>query len=587
MNFESSFTARLESASSGPRFLQPEVTRSGDTVTVRVTPEMLPGSGVRTVRLYSPLTTLAAPAEGYLFYPAAFTYGCVLTRLENRPDAESVSRLDSLSFAGVGGCDRAVMVQILSGNADGRFHADCTDGVYHLCPEFLLDGDPPEEELIVSYRSLPGADYSDMARIYRAYQIREKGCVPLKERIKHNPYLKYAAESMEFRVRMGWKPVPTPVPHQTPENEPPLKVVCDVRKLRAILDEMRRQNVGETELCLVGWSQGGHDGRFPQLVPSDPRYGTEEEMKEVISHSRSLGYRMVCHTGSLQSYEIADNFDIHDMAHKPGPDGSLVPCVSESYVNTGGLSGGYPYLLCSRQAYEKYAVTELPKVRAYGFEGLHFVDELTSVETIKCYHPDHPADRKQAEESYRRIARLSRSLFGGFQSEGWMDFMNADTDYIMYTSFQKQLDHSMNPLFDEMIPLWQLVYHGIVLSNPSSATVNHVLKGSDEHLRFLEYGGRPLLYLYSKFGERKNWMGDIDLRCETLADVPDCVRVIRETWEEFEPLRYLQFEFMEKHEKLSEGVYRVTYSDGTKMTVNYPDRSCTVEKDGAVRVIRV
>ena len=162
-------------------------------------------------------------------------------------------------------------------------------------------------------------------------------------------------------------------------------------------------------------------------------------------------------------------------------------------------------------------------------------------------------------------------LFGGIQSEGYMDFMNDELDAILYVGVQSRLTHEMNPLFDEGIPFWQLVYHGIVLSNPTSQTVNYPIKEEYQHLKFLEYGGRPLMYFYSKFGEDRNWMGDDDLHCEDDAAIARSVEAIKRAYDEYEELKDLQYAFMENHEKLADNIYRTTFSDGTTITVNYND----------------
>ena len=197
---------------------------------------------------------------------------------------------------------------------------------------------------------------------------------------------------------------------------------------------------------------------------------------------------------------------------------------------------------------------------------------------MPCCHPEHPVNRTEAEGYYRKLARLSRELFGGFQSESWMDYMNSDVDYVLYCSFHSRHPSGDNPLFDDYIPLWQLVYHGIVMSNPSSETVNYTLKDEKTHLYFIEFGGRPLMYLFSKFGEKKNWMGDIDLRLVSDEDMDGVVKALRDADEEYRTLKHLQYEFMDKHEKIGEDVYRVTYSDGAVITVNYREGGYTVEK---------
>ena len=571
---------------SEPELLLPMQTAKDDTLTVTFTPEMLKGRRFDKIRIISPLAQRTAPADGYMFYPAGCSTGTPLTQFTTgRPNCEMDSLIDAFSFAGIGGCEDAVMVQITVGNANGRFHVECMNGRYLLCPEFVLNGDEVYETLEVTYRRMPGATYVDMAKVYREYQMKTCGCVPLKERIRNRPELAYAANSMEFRIRMGWKKVPTPVFRQTPETEPPVQVACDIAKLRRLTKAMKAAGIEKAEICLVGWGQGGHDGRFPQQVPSDPAYGTDEEMRAYIAEAQAMGYQVVCHTGSVQSYEIADNFDMDAINHRRGADGCIVPRVS-GYVNSNGLSGGAPYILCAKTAHEKYAVCDLPKVRDYGFSGLHFIDELTAVEVVPCYHPAHPVNRTEAEESYRKMARLSRELFGGFQSEAWMDFMNADVDYVMYTSFAARHPSGNIKLFDDYIPLWQLVYHGIVLSNPSSTTVNHTLKDSAAWLHFIEFGGRPLMYLFSKFGESKNWMGDIDLRLVADEDMDGVIKALRDAYEEYQQLKYLQYEFMENHEKIGDDLYKVTYSDGTVITVDYIGCRYTVQKDGVSRTVK-
>ena len=52
---------------------------------------------------------------------------------------------------------------------------------------------------------------------------------------------------------------------------------------------------------------------------------------------------------------------------------------------------------------------------------------------------------------------------------------------------------------------------------------------------------------------------------------------IKKASDEYEALKHLQFEFMENHEKISDGIYRSTYSDGTTITVDYNKETYSVE----------
>ena len=560
------------------RTITPVIREQGRTVTLTVPREKLCNPRLESLIVESSLTTAKADGRGSMFYPTNFYYGFALTRFTEREDVLFKTWPTATLVCGFG-CDTeyAVFMRVAGEAFDGRFYVSCKDNVYSVSPQFRFDGDEPDEDVVIIYERMPNATYSEMARFYRAYQLDYCGCKPLSERVRQREILRRAAEMPELRVRMGWKPCPTPVRHQTLANEPEMKVACDVPTLHKILDAMIAAGIRGTEFCLVGWGPGGHDGRFPQQYPCDERFGGDDALREWIARAQRAGFLVVCHTVSCGCYEIADNWDRDLCAKKKNEFGDPVPYIREHYIK-GGLNGGEPYYLCAKPAYEHYAVHDLPVVRGYGFEGLHYIDELTAIIPEKCYDKSHPLSRKEAWEYHRKLARLAKNLFGGYQSEGYMDYMNADVDSILYVGVQSKLTHEMNPLFDEGIPFWQLVYHGIVLSNPTSQTVNYPLKDEYQHLKFLEYGGRPVMYFYSKFGDEKNWMGDLDLHCDSDEAIARSVAAIKRAYDEYEQYKHLQYEFMENHEKLAENVYRTTYSDGTAVTVDYNDMTYRFEK---------
>ena len=560
------------------------IVKDGIKTSLTIKKDDIAGKKYDVIRISSESMCISADEKGYIIFPSDVYHGMIKCNLGRRDDTEFVSQTSWVTAAGICENENSVFIMVTGGNAEACFRVAVKDNVYIISPEFYLDGDDADEDLVVDFYETPYATYSDMAKIYRKHQIENRGCVPIRERIKTNPALEYAADAMEFRIRMGWKPVPTPVWHQTPETEPPMKVVCDIPKLYKLVDSMQNQGIQKAELCLVGWSEGGHDGRFPQNYPVDRRYGSDDDLKKFIEYAQKSGYNVVCHTNSVCAFEIANNWDENALTHVKTPEGEFIPLARAGYNNTGGLSGGMVYHLCAKTAYEKYAVTDLPKIADYGFRGLHFVDEITSETPRKCYHPEHPVfSRKQGFEHYRKIINLARNLFGGFQSECHNDYLCASVDSVMYTSFINTLDkEEHNVMFDEIIPFWQLVYHGIILSNPTSKTINYVIKNSDTKLKFIEFGGRPLMYLYSKFGDNKNWMGDIDLTCGNDQELSKTCAALKEVYEEYEALKHLQYEFMENHEKLADGVYCTTYSDGTQIIVDYNEKKYTVRKEDTI-----
>lgn len=436
---------------------------------------------------------------------------------------------------------------------------------YHISAVYDLEGDGAYEDLTMKMIFLEAsAGYSEMAVFYRNYLLKEGKVKPISERIKENPYLAYAVEAPEIRIRMGWKPAPSKVLEQTPENEPEMITACTFERVADLIRELKKQGVDKAEICLVGWNISGHDGRYPQMFPVEERLGGENELRKLIGYAKKNGYQIVCHTNSTDAYSIANTFS-EDIVRK-NQDGSL---CANAYV----WSGGRAYDVCSAKAYE-IAKEELPKVADLGFEGLHYIDVMSVEPLKKCYDPNHKVNRKDTEENYRKIGHLSKKLFGGFASEGANDFAADYLDYAFYVTLQE----NTHEFFDEEIPWWQLVYHGIVLSNPSTTTVNYVVKSKESHLKLVEYGARPSFYFYSKFmsgGTLDDWLGREDMLCDNEEQLVYSVSGIKKAYEEYQESKRLQLLFMNKHEKIREGVYRITYSDGTEIECDYHHKNIT------------
>jgi hypothetical protein len=190
-----------------------------------------------------------------------------------------------------------------------------------------------------------------------------------------------------------------------------------------------------------------------------------------------------------------------------------------------------------------------------------------------CYDPGHPETRRQDAEATNRILSLARETFGGSQSEGSLDFAAPALDRFMYIH-NSESSLLLLPYVDKCIPLYPVVYHGVLLYNLSNKTVN-AMPGEVLYLKNIEYGSLPLEYFYSNFiiegSGRKNWMGDNDYHYDSLEGLKTAVVSIKQVYSEFETLKHLQLEFIEGHKQLAEGVFETVYSNGESLVVNYND----------------
>lgn len=434
------------------------------------------------------------------------------------------------------------------------------NGSYYIYPRFHLYGLVPYDDIRLKYVSLPiDSDYSEIAAAYRNYQLTCGNCRPLSQRMKERESLAYAAQSPEIRIRMGWKPAPAKVLFQTVENEPEMKVACTFDRVCDIVDELSRQGVEKAQICLVGWNSKGHDGRYPQIFPVEEGLGGEERLRHLVSYAKSKGYRIVCHTNSTDCYSIASNFSENIVAKNADGSPSFRPDIA--------WSGGRQYHLCPGCALD-FAMDDLEKIADIGFEGLHYIDVLSVVPLRWCFDKNHPYNSRQTLEAYEKIMEKAANLFGGFASEGVFDFTCKYLDYGLYVSWPFENDS----MTDKSIPFWQIVYHGIILYNNTTDTVNFPIKAEKNHLAVIEDGSRPSFYFYSKFlsgSNQDDWLGKDDLVCDTDEQLEKAVYAIKTAYDEYKDLCRLQTEFIVKHAEVSNGVFEVSYSDGTIIRVDY------------------
>lgn len=452
---------------------------------------------------------------------------------------------------------------VISGMSnDFKLRIELKDGKYKLYPVFEIYGEQPYEDLRLECFELSGrdADYSGMARRYRKYRLDKGEIVPISERMKGNKSLEYATDSIMIRVRCGWKPAPPTVLHQTLENEPEMRVACDFDRVGDILDELKAQGVEKAEICLVGWNVKGHDGRWPQTFPVCSELGGEKKLKALIKKAQGMGYQIVCHTNSTDQYEIADIYD----AENTRRDRSGKPVI-----NVNPWSGGMMFDLCPMIAV-KQAEEILPQVAKLGFRGTHYIDVLGVCPLRRCWHKEHYVNSKKSLECAKRLCSLSKELFGGMSTEGAFDFIAPYIDYGLYISYERD----KGDLCDKSIPFWQIVYHGFVLSNPYTDTVNCTFKEKAALLKLIEYGGRPSYYFYSAFmNNGNNWMGSTDALCDDDEQLKRSVSKIKEGYDEYMALSEINTAFMERHTEVAENVFEITYSNGTVVRVDYNNES--------------
>ena len=530
--------------------------------------------GVETLRVVSPFARTMKGDAGYFALPNGMVGEFATTngtyRLSSPP----------MAFWGMKTPRRTFVCEVKGMELDYSIAVLATNGEYEVATEFSFGANRPYEDVVIDWTFLPGAaEYSDMAKVYRNHQLASGKVKPIRERIAAQPDLAYVSTSVEVRVRHSWKPAPTPVPEQNDFNEPPLTVAITFDRAREFVEACSKAGIGSAEFCLVGWKYRGHDGRYPQIWPVEPQLGGEAALRRLVAAAKALGYRIVLHNNHTDAYSVADCFDIADM--RKDIRGRVVSNKGSKWI----WSGGTTYGLCQQRAWERFAIKDLNKIAALGFRGLHYIDVMTIGRPGPCHDPRHPCTRKDSARYMGQMLAYARELMGGSASEGPYDFCAGDYDFCLYASYADPSLEKLPALVTRMVPMWQLVYHGIILSMPFAGCTNYTIKPNGSRLSMVEFGGRPMFYLYSDYMTGMEWMGHDDLVAGTAAEMAESVAKIKQGVDEFGKIADLQFEFMEDHRILAPGVALTRYSNGAETVVNRSERpfaykGLTVEPGG-------
>ncbi|MCQ2426782.1 MAG: DUF5696 domain-containing protein [Clostridia bacterium] len=521
-------------------------------------------SNSKKLRLLPELSMAHAGDEGYYVMPRNIGMRADFqVFFKDRPDAVTEYSKPIMSFYGIKKPGLCCIVR-LERNYKFRYEILCRDGVYTVTPIVnfeKVDTDYPYDDIRIEIIELPeSAGYPEMAAAERNIRLARKEISPLSEKCEAREVMEYQRQAPLIRIRMGWKQSPSPVKHQTPDNEPPMHVACTFADVRSIADSLKKQGVEKADLQLVGWSIGGHDGRFPQFFPVEERLGGETEMRKTIEYVKNLGYRISTHTIWVDSYEIADNFSWDNVAtDKEG-----------HYLQIGHYSSGYAYHVCPKKQWTN-AIQSEPKIALMGENGLHFTDVISIIEPDSCHSPLHPCTTAEGIVYSQRLMHFNQVLYGGFCSEGAMDFAIPYLDYALYVTFGDGFGHNSYELADRYLPFWELVYHGILLYNPASPTINFTIKDPRDRLMFIMRGGLPSFYFYSRFRTgAKNWMGEDDLTLEAL---DESVAAVKEGMDIFEQIKDLQLKYMTDYIFAEDGIEIAVYEDGTRIIGNNSDEA--------------
>ena len=438
-------------------------------------------------------------------------------------------------------------------------------GTYSIYPRFKIDKIEfdPYEDIVVDYYELKGddANYSGMAKTYRKWNLDRGWVRPLRDRVKENDALAWSAKSIFMRCKLA--NCEGHCRDRVAYAMPPIRVNRTFDSYMDLIRQVKESGMDYVDMCMVGWQYLGFDGPFPKLFPVYEPLGGEAKMREAIALAKSLGYRISVHVNNHNIYRACgERWNLDDVCKD----------VKGRLREYGFLQGGLAWHTCFQVVNNRWIDEDLEKLKDLGLNGIHHVDVTSAIYPRPCHDPMHPANRKQMAEWQIATARKAQAVFGGYSSESSCDHIAPALDNVLYVSTYPVYCVRKTELVDGEIPLWQIAYNGIIMHQPFWSTVDasyphgskqvpeEEMTGPNQYLytpenrilKLVEYGGRPMFYF-------QNYA---------------TIEPMKKVYDLWQPLKHLQFEFIDRHDRLADGVYRTRWENGEEIVVNYsPDKA--------------
>jgi|GEM_PF-1514400 len=509
---------------------------------------------------YAPCGFWARTGEsGYLLLPNYSGIICRFNRTEPRRH-RNLSYLDQSEWEdtcmmpvfGMVRGESAYLAIVESGDFDTAFVTSVHWEKEHrnaMHPCFIFRYDKADQidqvDRVVRYHFLHGqeANYAGMARVYRNYLLRHKGILPLKDKIIHSPEAAYIYNAYSFiKIRCALR-------EKQPDGSRQYHVYATFRDIGKAMQDFKNTGIEKMRIILRGWELDGPDGCYPTKFPIDQRLGGPDGLRELTALARKLNYQITFHDNYSDAFMTAPDWDEKIMIRD----------------RRGGMYGGAEwvggrsYFPCPYEATRRFLHRDLPKIKEFGLNGWYYLDG-TPRALRGCYDASHghPLTRRAEAEGMVDQYRSVRAYFGGCATEMPTAFALEEIDEAAWIPFTLKYwsPKELRYFCDEIVPFYHLAIHGIILYHITGWEGSAGCFGSEKMgiLKMAEWGALP----------QNQIIGN------------DIARHLPHMKNEYEQiclkLGHLQLEFIESQRSVADGVSETTYSDGSRVIVNYSRR---------------
>jgi hypothetical protein len=398
----------------------------------------------------------------------------------------------------------------------------------------------------INYYLLQGsqADYVGMAKNYREYLIKEKGLTPNKD-IKPQMYLDLYGAVRKQKSIFG-------IPFNIVQPLTTYKDTVD------ILNDLKKAKVSDIIVNYHDWYSDSVDSKIPTSAAAISKLGGSKGLKELIAYSKDNNIKLYPQVDFLEILKgKINNLKTFNQAKTLG----VIPVSVFDYrLSTYFKDNDKP-------VYSLIAPNNLPNVissfsksyKKYEFNGIG-LDSLSSM-VYSDYSKEKMSTRAETEAKWIATLKQMKEEFGSVKASAPNAYALPYVDYVL----DVPSDSSHYYIEDETIPFYQMVLRGI--KPYTMEALNFSADKNIQLLKAIETGANPY---YSWIGEDTSVLKETKYDKLYSADYNAWKSSAISDFEVFKNLyAKIQNSIIDKHEKLAEGVFRTTYSNGASIIVNY------------------
>lgn len=395
------------------------------------------------------------------------------------------------------------------------------------------------------------ADYTDIAARYREYLTEEKGVEKRAEEGSSPLHVNLYGGVMKKRSVLG-----IPVEMKTS--------VTSFSQAQTILSELEAEGVDDMAVTYKNWTNDGIRERIDTDAKPSDKLGGRKDFEELLDYTQEH---------SIEMYAVADNRDFRSGGgYYSFTDASVRISGAYSRIVSYDLAYGIPdgfaknkSLLSPKKFSEVLGSETAHKYAERGFDGISLSTLTTSL------YGDYGKSTVSRYEAMNRLADCCNTLDCELGSGILADSANAYALPYVSRIMNVPLTSSRYDIFDEDIPFYQLVLHGVI---PYSSTAVNAEADPVDTVLMAAVTGSSLTYdmLWEDTALLKNTEFDIYY----YANYKGNIRRAAQAYRTVEPI-LSKVSGCTIDEYITDGGNCITavYSDGTEVTADFDKKTLT------------